>query len=545
MKNSRSIHIGWIITACMLISSLILVSCAPAAPASTAKPAAVSSDPKYGGTLRLSVEVDVTHLDPSIGMTRAERAFAKYWGDTLVTWEGKDDETAKLAPCLAKSWDISPDGLTVTFKLREGVKWQNIAPVNGREFTSEDVKFFFEHQLDPNFKGRIKGYLNTIKNIETPDKYTVVLKLKAPYPGLLNILPYGPFAMQAREVVEKYGDYGTVIVGTGPFIYVPEESQKGSRWIFKKNPDYWQKGKPYVDRLEVTYIKDESMALAQFRTGQLDRLWASKTVADEIKKTNPDASILPRIGIVGSGLYFGMSQSPDTVGAVKVRQAIRYAIDTQGLVQAVTNGAGSSTSFMAPFIDGAPQLSDLPKQDIAKAKALLVEAGFPNGFKTTILQDMSKPECWGGQVEPIVAMLKQVGIDAEIKQMDKAAIQGVLRSGKFDIASHTVVSVGPPDADYCLSNYETGAPYNFSRYSNKQFDELLIKERQLILQPEQRKAVVKQMQDILNRDLPAIPTFYSWGFHVVQPWIKGWENAADPNYDLGVHNVKYVWIDKK
>ena len=108
-----------------------------------------------------------------------------------------------------------------------------------------------------------------------------------------------------------------------------------------------------------------------------------------------------------------------------------------------------------------------------------------------------------------------------------------------------MITVGAPDPETCIYNYHTTSNYNFSRYSNPKLDELLLQQRKLFGQPEQRKVVVKQVLEMLDQEVPAIPTFYSWGFHVVQPWIKGWDNAGDPNFDLSAYNVKNVWIDKK
>lgn len=145
-----------------------LISCTEPALTTGSKTATTTTQtqiqPKMGGVLKLNADVDVGSLDPNIAGAATERAISALWGNTLVTWRGKSDEEVTIAPSLAKSWDITSDGLNMTFHLREGVKWQNIPPVNGREMTSEDVKFTYDRVRNPKF--RYAPYFSGVTIIE-------------------------------------------------------------------------------------------------------------------------------------------------------------------------------------------------------------------------------------------------------------------------------------------------------------------------------------------------------------------------------------------
>jgi peptide/nickel transport system substrate-binding protein len=531
----------------VFLAILLIGACAAPAASPKATPEPAQTTPKSGGTLNLYVVMDVANMDPLVGATQPERAFSYLWGSRLVTWAGKDDEGLTLAPLMAKSIQVAPDGLSYTVNLKEGIRWQNIPPVNGREFTSEDVKYFFQHLLDPNFKTQYKGYVAAVDHVETPDKYTAKIMMKEPSPAFLEGMAGGGFAFQAREVIEQYKDYSKVVVGTGPFIYVPEEAVPGSRYVFKKNPDYFEKGKPYVDRVQVTVLKDEAAVLAAFRGGQLDRIMVGKTTADNVLKTVTGVTAMPKVAMIGSGLCFGIKANPDTWGKAKLRQAVMYAIDAEGLIQACVSGAGQRLGFLAPFMAewGATPADKLWKRDVAKSKQLLAEAGFPNGLKTTLLQDLGRMDAWGGLAEPVAAMLKDVGIDAEIKPMDKATYSAALRSGKYDIATVFASTERPGDVDNSLYNqYFSTATYNRSQYNNPRVDELITLQRKAFATPDVRKQYVKEILQIVENDTPIVPCFYSWNFNIVQPWVKGWDQAGDGAFDLDFLRVKEVWINK-
>lgn len=532
----------WLV-ACIMALILLFTACAaPAKPPATPP---VSTGPKYGGTLHLAYLMDLSSLDPIKSTSIVDRALPLLYTDTLVKWSGRNDEKLTVAPSLATSWEISPDGKQFTFKLRQGVKWQNLPPVNGREFTSTDAKFSLERVMDPKSKSPLAPYVANFDRIETPDKYTLVIYTKTPDPTVLSTLAGGTSGMCAKEVIDQDGDASKTIVGTGPFML--EKYTPGVGFAFKKNPDYWEKGKPYLDRVELTYMTDSSQRLAAFRAGQLDRVVEGKLNTDAIKSTVKDLQMIPGVNLIGSAFISSLKQADKPWANKKVRQALQYAIDYDGLIAAALNGQGSRTDYLAPsFADfGARQVAELPKRDIAKAKAMLAEAGYPDGFKATIMQHTSRLDAWGGAVEPLAAMLKDVGVELQILPMQQADFVSKTRSGDYEYCTMALICNAPELDNNLTPMYKTKGTYNRSMYSNPKVDELLEIERTSFNNLPERQKTTKQILDILHEDVPVIPLYYQYDTHIAQPWVKGWDRAGDPGTFLAWHELANVWLDKK
>src|SRR4029453_2661637 len=225
------------------------------AAAIAAAPAAAQT--RRGGTFISAKTTEAPSLDPIMEQALPRQRIDPLFYNRLVEW-GFD---GKLEPALAESWTTSADGKIWTFKLRRGVKFHT-----GRELSADDVKFTYERILDPKVGSGGRGYLSAIDQIETPDKHTVRIVTKQPSASLLAGMAGGWSAIGPRDVVEK-GALRRTAVGTGPFIlqeWVPQSHLKA-----RKNPDYWDKGKPSVDAVEIKVIPDEANIVAQLRTGNI------------------------------------------------------------------------------------------------------------------------------------------------------------------------------------------------------------------------------------------------------------------------------------
>ncbi|HWV34421.1 MAG TPA: ABC transporter substrate-binding protein, partial [Thermomicrobiales bacterium] len=209
--------------------------------------AAQDGDPKRGGTLLVGLSADPAELDPHKTSLTAAWHVLEHVYNTLVT----TNEALEPVPALAESWDISEDGITYTFHLRQGVTFHN-----GREFVADDVKYSYERILDPETASPHSSDLENVDTIDTPDASTVVVTLKAPDSSFIAKLMGTSLAIVPKEVVEENGDLMQVMVGTGPFKfvdYVPNSVVK-----LEANPDYWEEGKPYVDAMEMQVIPDNT-----------------------------------------------------------------------------------------------------------------------------------------------------------------------------------------------------------------------------------------------------------------------------------------------
>ncbi len=235
------------------------------------------AEPLHGGTLTL------TGYDPGTYDTSQYNAWEgaatkSFTHNKLITYNVCDPlDSSDLSPYpeLAESWEISEDGLTVTFHLRQGIHWPNIPPVNGRELVADDVVFSYgRYMSDGSPHAAILGF---IESIEAPDNYTVVYNLKQPWSGLLPYAAYTYFVIEAPEVLEEFGTFETPesVIGTGPWTLV--EHEFGVRQYYERNPDYWRgpngitgENLPYIDNIEVLFVADDAAKMALYRGGELD-----------------------------------------------------------------------------------------------------------------------------------------------------------------------------------------------------------------------------------------------------------------------------------
>lgn len=230
-----------LIIACAMATAITLTACAQQAqtPAANTKP----EPSKYGGTLKIGLPAAPTSLDSFVMVTGPAGTIWKAYGLTLVRWVGKNDREATVAPCLAKTWELSPDGFTYTFHLQEGIKWQNTPLMKGREFTADDLAYFYGRVNDPANRYQSRPNLD-IKSFEAVDKYTFKITNNNKNPGFMAYMAHGAGIVQPKEAVEAPGGVEKNWAGAGPFILTDYE--KESKAILKKNSDYFDTGRPYL-----------------------------------------------------------------------------------------------------------------------------------------------------------------------------------------------------------------------------------------------------------------------------------------------------------
>ncbi len=586
----------------LLLSLLLLVtSCATPAPASTNPPpgstTAVqpsssspvpttkpSSDkPKYGGYY-LTGMADPLSFDE--GLAVRPNAASGEWAQFLIgaDWSkgpsgsGQSDFVYGFIGnmnleegFLAESWALPDDG-TVVFHIRPGVHYSlnpNSAGsklVNGREFVADDAVFnlnrvFFQAQKADKYSLPADQKPTSIKAL---DKYTVEIKVNPTYQGLMLTNAGSGTYMYPPEIIKQYGDINDWknATGTGPFMLTDYVS--GSSMTFTRNPNYWKKnpvgpGKgdqlPYLDGVRGVNIPDLSTQIAAFTTGKLDRM-TNMTFEDTqmIQKTRPDATVKARIappfiisGRVDKNLPFN---------DIRVRQALNMASDKQDILQNLYGGHGymlgypysnspAHKDYYTPLEQQPQAVQDLFKYNPDKAKQLLADAGFPNGFKTQIL---CQATVFRGVVGPdflsvIAAQWKKVGIDVEIKPVEATVFQSMRRGRTFD---QMIFDDG--------KGY--GWPYQFNMFRKDSFDDVAVWET-----PEARDYYNK-IQAVLFKD-PAkmnqllkdfgpyvlgqavgvwLPTadYYTWW----QPWLKGYNGEDWLSNSHFEEFQQYIWKDQ-
>src|SRR5215468_9132471 len=309
---------------------------------------AAAQTPKRGGTFRLRSHVAPVHFDPhqtiafatAIPLTLAYSRLVKVKGGSAVV-----PGTQPLEGDLAESWERQGDTVYV-FKLRKGVRWHSKPPVNGRELTAEDIRYTYDRFLTE--KGNpLRFNLDPVDRIEVVDRYTVRFRLKEPFVWLPDVLaaPAGNYIV-AREVVEKYGDLKKpeTAIGTGPFLL--ERYEPNVKTVFRRHPEYFRPGQPYVDGVEWLVLDDESTGLAMYRTGQLDMgPQANWTVRqpdlEALKQSHPQ--LLYRDFLLPNSQRIFMRTDQPPFNDVRVRRVISQAIDRQAIIEAVW-GRGELTA---------------------------------------------------------------------------------------------------------------------------------------------------------------------------------------------------------
>ena len=352
------------------------------------------------GTLRVALPSNLNTLDPAKTKIGEEYIinFLVYSGLTEL------DPSGKVKPDLAESWTASDDLKTWTFKLRQGVKFHD-----GREFDSEDAKASIARVMDRTTGSTARVNFDIVESIETPDKYTIVFKLKIPYSGFADILG----DRQTRIVPkDKLDTIANAPIGTGPFQLV--EFKPGDRIELKKNANYYSAGTPKLDGIVFRIMPETAARIAAVDTGQVDLVWdLPPEVIDQFKgNTKVVVDSVPTS--TWDGLIMNASQKP--FDDIRVRRAVALAIDKKAMVELSLFGYGTPTHTMIP--PSSPFFNDkiAIKTDIPQAKKLLAEAGFPDGFSTILYVPSGRPtrERVGvGAAE----MLKAIGIKVDLQRV--------------------------------------------------------------------------------------------------------------------------------
>jgi peptide/nickel transport system substrate-binding protein len=329
----------------------------------------VSAFPAYAAktSLVVGMPIEPPGLDPTIAAPVAIREV------TLANlYEGlvRIDRNGKVQPLLAKSWEISPDGLTYTFRLQEGVKFHD-----GGTFDSADVKFAFDRARDPKSTKAQKQIFAPITAIETPDPSTVVIKLKETSGNFLTYLGWGDAVIVAPETAENNKANP---VGTGPFKF--KSWTRGDKVELVKNPDYWQKDKTKLETVTFRFISDSQAQVAAVRAGDVDAFpnLAAPELFAEFQK---DSRFKAVAGNTEGETVAGLNSAKKPFDDVRVRRALMHAIDRKTLIEGAYSGFGTPIgSFFSPNNPAYVDTTNVIPYDPAKAKALLAEAGYANGL---------------------------------------------------------------------------------------------------------------------------------------------------------------------
>jgi peptide/nickel transport system substrate-binding protein len=516
-----------------IILSMVLVSGAPAQIKKTlrekakqvektqqAKKQKAEIKPQYGGVYRTQMGADPRSLDPAMETAGGTTAITMNTNNCLLRlnpemtgWELELAESVKQI-----------DDTTYEFKIHKDVRFHNVPPVNGRELTSADVKYSIERVMGMyGKKSDMKHsyyFDGKIKAIETPDKYTIIFKLTQPYAPFLRYIATPWCAIVAKEVVDKYGDLKNVAIGTGPFIL--KEFIKGSHVTLVKNPNYWKKGLPYLDGITWKIMPDNASVLAAFIAGRLDGVYSIPHYQlDTMKKEAPDAVIGEYPGTHMLVLRVqpwieGTKPLKKPLDDKRVRQAIAMSIDKARILKLTRGGYGSvATGPVPPVYDDALPPADNVKYNPERAKKLLAEAGYPNGFSIELitwnLETMTQP------AQIIKELLKEVGIDVKLTFLEFAQYFNRAYRFEYDLSLH-VMAAGVDPEEWLIPYFGPLKESTYYKWSNHELWKL-IAEQQQIMDVKKRKAMIREIQLKILDDAPYTFIQTSIRFETRRPYV--------------------------
>ncbi len=491
------------------------------------------------GNLRIAVQGEPVTLNPILASNTTEGMLNRLSFDTLLS---VDPNGKTLVPILAAAvpsaanGGISSDGLTITYRLRHGVKWQDGAP-----FTSADVKFTWQAIMnDANNTNERVGY-DDVARVDTPDAFTVVFHLKKLFAPFINTVfaeSDNPICIIPAHLLAKYPNlnrvpFNQLPIGTGPFKVV--RWVRGDHIELSANPEYFR-GAPKLKTIIVRIIPDENTEINELRTHDVDWLFEPSPNLYVILKALPETTI--HLEDQPQTLRLFMNNSRPALADIRVRRAIAYAVDKAALVTRLTGGSASVAQGDQPPFSWAyqPRITTYPP-NVAQARSLLRQAGYipgpdaimrKNGQPLSLDLSTNSSNATRRLAETQVqAMLHAVGIDSVIKNYPSslffatAGQGGTLAGGKYDLAiSGWIAGIDPDDHSLYACNQFPPAGTNYDRYCSPAMDAAQRAALDTYDQT-QRKNAYSTIQELIARDVPELVIWYSRNPQATNPDFKG------------------------
>jgi peptide/nickel transport system substrate-binding protein len=511
--------------------------------------ASQADTPRHGGELVFPVPSEPPsydgHREETFGLIHPIAPFY----NTLLRVDPFDKSGTKPAPSLAESWTESKDGKTYTFKIRRGVKFHD-----GSEMTSKDIKASYDKIVfpPPGVGSSRKGQYADVASIEAPDAHTVVFKLKEPSGSFIASLlsPYN-FIYKADILAKDPHWYEKNIMGTGPFVFV--EHVKGSHVLGKKNPNYWDKGKPYLDSFRAVFMRDSAAQVAAVRGERAHVQFRGFTPKD---RDNIVASLGKKITVQESPwdciLLVAINHEKKPFDDKRVRRALSLALDrytgSKALSQiAIVKEVAGVQVPGTPFATPPDELAKLAgywrdaEKSRAEAKRLLKEAGVPEGFSFTF-KNRGIPMPYEPLGVWMIDQWRRVGLNVKQEVIEAAAYFGVIRKGDFQAAMDFQCGyIVEPDLDMYKFTSTSRNPANYGRYSDPVLDKLYDQQSRTT-NVEARKKLVREFEKrVLDEEAHYLMTL-QW--HRIIPHsakMHGW--TVTPSHYLN-NTLDTVWLSE-
>jgi peptide/nickel transport system substrate-binding protein len=512
--------------------------------------AAPEPNPKHGGVARLGIPNRPPHFDIHQSGTFFNIGAQGCMFDNLIRRDPRDGGKT-IIPDLAHSWEIAKDGKSYTFHLRQGVQFHDDA-----ELTADDVKATFDRIVKPPEGVSIPRNIlfRAVSEITARDKYTVEFKLAEPRPidFMMSALASGWNVIVRKKTLED-NNYNlrkvVVYPGTGPFRSV--RRVENEVWVMEKNPNYWNKGLPYLDGIEFYHVLPFSPEMASaILSNRVDYVLATDPVTFRKAKTMPEISTDTHYQSVVHATWTNNKKKP--LDDPRVRRALNLALDHRVLVEVVRDVAPMITGgFIYPFSEFATPKEEFEKRlghqadptaAIKEAKGLMAAAGYANGIYDLdyMVRDIAIFKLWS---QAIQAMLKDaLNVQCNLRTVVESVWFEDAASGHFDLAIGAIVSTLVDPSDYFNAWYGKNGPQNYSFWDNKEFQALSAQiDREV--DPAKRLPLIQQAEAIMEQDPPLLPIAWETIHTVWYSYLKG----LRPQGAFGVYDMvreDTFWLDK-
>lgn len=504
------------------------------------------ADPVRGGTLSMILSPEPPNLVSGLNSASPVYTISPKMFDGLLTY----DPQFKILPQLATEWNVATDGLTITFKLRPGVKWHD-----GKPFTSADVQFTFMEVLKK-YHSRGTATFAHLAAVDTPDDLTAIFRLDTPSPYMMRA-----FAAAESPILPKHIYAGTDLlrnpanqkpIGTGPFKF--KEWQRGSYIMLVRNPDYWDQPKPYLDTLIFRFIPDGAARAVALESGEVQYGTQYIVPLNDVARLQA----LPNLAVTTAGYeyntsvnYFEFNLRKPQLQDVRVRRAIIHAIDKDFLVKNVWFGFAKAGG--SPITDKQVEFhtEDVPQYpyDPKKAEALLDEAGFKrgaDGVRMRLTLDYSPSgDMYRQTADYTKQALAQIGIQVTVRNQDNPTyLRRIWTQNDYDLNIFSSSNIADPvigiQRFFWSKSIQQGVPYsNGSGYANPEMDKIL-EDAQVETDAQKRHDLYVRMQQRAMTDVPNFAIVYSRWMTIHDKKVKDLNTTGLGPYE----NFAAVYLEK-
>ena len=547
LSRRRALGLGAVSAA----SAAFLASCKSKTGAGGSTAPSQGGKPQYGGTFNDIAKSDPPTYDTAQKLTDVAQV-TNLTHDALLGFKFGPDvkyNQITVVPKLADRYE-TPDAQSFTFHLHPGATFANLPPVNGRALTSADVQWTFEYMTRT---GALAGkklapapaavMFEGLDGIETPDASTVVVHFSSPFVPFATYAASQWIPIVAHEIFDQDGNFVKRVVGTGPWQQDAAASQKGTHWVYKKNPTYFAQGRPYIDQINKLILTEDATINAAFLTKQLDILNYSGLTLDtvqQVRKAHPETVEYDYLDAQNQHVYMNVSKPP--LNDQRIRQALSLIIDRDEFIKTLVSGRGQWALAGAwPGIFSEAETKQMLKFDPNQAKQLVSAAGFANGVDLELIYpDLNYGQQHVTMIQLLQAQAKKGNINITLKDVDHATESSRKRSGDFQLDVTPRAGLDAGDVDGLLyAIFHPNSKSNYGRVDDPKLTTLLEAQRRET-DPAKRMDLIRQAVQYVNEEPWALALFYGQAYQV---WWPALHNYA-PNMGINGSPVTNSWLVK-